>query len=277
MKKVIKYFFVLLVTLLLIDCPMVNAEVKTYERTEDNLGIWDSINVTETNKQNILGTPKVDEAEKVYDFADLFTLDEEQQLYDKIQAYIEEFNMDMVIVTINENSKSSSMEYADDFYDYNYFGINDSKDGILFLIDMDTRNIYISTTGKAINEYNDSRIDDMLDRAHGYMISEDYYEAAEAFIEEASYKDPTLWIFMYIVSFLAATIPTVIFIFKNRMIRKATEASRYMEENSVNITAAKDVFITTHTSRHAKQSSSSGSSTHTGSSGTSHGGGGRSF
>ena len=78
---------------------MVNAEVKTYERSEDNLGIWDSINVTETNKQNILGTPKVDEDEKVYDFADLFTLDEEQQLYDKIQAYIEEFNMDMVIVT----------------------------------------------------------------------------------------------------------------------------------------------------------------------------------
>lgn len=277
MKKIVKYLFVFLIALLLVDCTIVKAEVKTYERTENDLGIWDSINVTEDNKQNILNTPKVDEDEKVYDFADLFTSDEEQELYKSIQGYIEEFNMDMVIVTISENNKSSSMEYADDFYDYNYFGINDSKDGILFLIDMDNRNIYITTTGKAINKYNDSRIDDMLDRAYTYMTSEDYFEAAQAFIDEASWTDPTAWIVMYIFSFLAATIPTVFFIFKNRMVRKATEANRYMEENSLHITSAKDVFVTTHTVRHAKQSSSSGSSTHSSSSGSSHGGGGRSF
>lgn len=277
MKKVIKCLFVFLMSLLLIDCMIVNAEVKTYERTEDNLGIWNSINVTEDNKQNILNTPKVDEDEKVYDFADLFTLDEKKELYDSIQTYIKKFNMDMVIVTINENNKSSSMEYADDFYDYNYFGINDSKDGILFLIDMDTRHIYITTTGKAIKKYNDSRIDDMLDKAYNFMISEDYFEAAQAFIDEASTTDFTAWILMGVFSFVVATIPTVFFIFKNRMVRKATEANRYMEENSLKITSARDVFITTHTVRHAIQTSSSSSSTHSSSSGSSHGGGGRSF
>lgn len=276
MKKVSKYLFVLLLAFLLVECNSVNAKVKTYERTQDNLGISDSITVTDDNIQNILDTPKVDAKEKVYDFAELFTGDEEKQLYDKIQEYIEKYDMDMAIVTINENNKMSPQVYADDFYDYNDFGTNDSYDGVLFLIDMDNRHLYMSTTGKAIDKYNDSRIDSILDVVYGYMSDDDYFDAAMAFVKEAASSNIP-WLFIFIFPIIVATIPTVIFVCKNKMVKKATEASRYMEQNSLKITTAKDVFITTNTVRHAKESSSSGSSTHSGSSGRSHGGGGRSF
>lgn len=276
MKKIVNYTLLFLFAFLLIDCNLVNASVKIYERTEDNLGIADDIKVNEENKQNILSTPKVDETEKVYDFADLFTDEEEKRLYDKIQDYIDKRDMDMAIVTIKENNKITPEVYADDFYDYNNFGTNNSHDGVLLLIDMDNRHIHMSTAGSAINKYNDSRIDQILDSVYECMTSEDYFSAASTFIDEVSSSNIP-WGLIFIIPIIVATISTVIFICKNKMVKKATEASRYMERNSLNITSAKDVFITTHTVRHKKESSSSGSSTHTGSSGRSHGGGGHSF
>ena len=86
-------------------------------------------------------TPVVDETKKIYDYANLITDEEEIELYNKVQEFINKYNMDMVIVTINSNPKSSSMEYADDFYDYNNFGKGTNKSGLLFLIDMQNRKI----------------------------------------------------------------------------------------------------------------------------------------
>ena len=51
-------------------------------------------------------TPDKDaEYEKVYDFADLFTDKEEQELYSQITKYISSYKMDLAVVTINENNK----------------------------------------------------------------------------------------------------------------------------------------------------------------------------
>ena len=94
--------------------------------------------------------------------------------------------MDMAIVTINNNNKNSAMVYADDFYDYNNFGINSTNDGLLFLIDMDTREIWISTTGKAILYYDDYRINNILDTTFSYIVNGDYYNCASSFITEST-------------------------------------------------------------------------------------------
>lgn len=275
MIKVFKSLF-LIIIFILISCYPVHAEVKTFERTDSSLGIWEHIEVTDSNRQLILNTPKVDEKEKVYDFAVLFSEEEINDLYNKIQTYIEKFNMDMVIVSINNNNKGTAQEYADDFYDYNYFGTNSSKDGILFLIDMDTRQIYISTTGKAIDKYNDNKIDSILDSSYKYMTEKNYYKAAEVFIDKAS-SNNIPWALIIILPFLTATIPVIIFVCKNKMVKKATEANRYIDKDNIKIIKSNEAFITTNTIRTKIETPSTTSSTHTGSSGTSHGGGGRSF
>lgn len=289
------------------------ASTQVYPRSEDDLKIHSSIKVTNSVKESVLATPKVNASEKVYDFANLFTSSEESTLYNLINNFINNYNMDMAIVTINENNKSSAMAYADDFYDYNDFGKGTTFDGLLFLIDMDTREMWISTTGQAILMYDDNRIDIILDRAYTYISSQKYFECAKSFITSSfsyasqgipySNKDytinsngeytkdiykliqhfPLFW--AIIIAFIISTISVFIARSKHKTIKKATEANQYLIESSIKFTKIKDHLINSHVSKvydppsssYGGGSSGGGSSTHHSSSGRSHGGGGRRF
>lgn len=267
------------------------ASTNTEERTED-LKIRDDIYVDNYNRSIILNTPKVNEKEKIYDFADLFTDDEEKELYNNIMNYINETNMDMVIVTIDENPKSSSMAYADDFYDYNYFGIDEEHSGILFLIDMDERMIYISTTGKAIKVYKDSYINSMLDKIYDKSPSNNPFKCAEEFIKVAdkyNYKyvhgsRDTLIISALSISIIATVIVTINRLKKHKMVKVKLTGDDYL--SGMVFSTKQDVLVNSYTSRtridHDSGGSSfggggGGSSSHSSSSGRSHGGGGRRF
>lgn len=277
--------------------------VVTYERTESNYLVPDSINVTSSNKQAILKTPAVLASEKVYDFANLLTETEEEQLYNQVITYIENTNYDLALVTINENNKYSAMEYADDFFDYNDFGINSSRDGLLILIDMDTREIWVSTSGQAIKMYSDLRIDNIIDAGFNYLKNSKYYDCLSHMIDKMDYyfnlgvpsgnldmqideegnpyyvkKIPYLMIF--IISGAVCTIISLILYFKTSSKIKKQNTVTYINPNLSNL-IKNDQFLTTHTSRIRIESSSSsgggGSSFHSSSSGRSHGGGGRHF
>lgn len=226
----------------------------------------------------------LDTSRKIYDYADLLTDSEEKQLKEKVDEYIKKYNMDMVLVTVEEHDKVSTEAYADDFYDYNGFGIGSSNDGVIFVIDKSTGNgnIQMETTGKAIKVYTDSKIDKILDDVTAeYKSSQDYYELLDMFIKDASkYAEKHFpYLLSLGISALVASIVLGILVAKNRMVKIATEANAYMDKNSAKITERNDQFVTTHTTtvRINTSSGSGGSSTHTGSSGVSHGGGGRSL
>lgn len=296
MKKVIKCLCLLIISFCFINIE-VFASVNTFTRTEDNLLVKDSINVTEYNKDIILATPAIDAKEKVYDFADLFTDSEEERLYEDIGEYINSYNMDLAVVTINDNNKLNAQEYAQDFYDYNDF----RTDGVLFLIDMDTREIYMTTTGSAIDMYNDYRIDQILDSVYYYVSSGDYYDTASSFIDEVSYyasiglpndsnygySDKVIFADIFLKCFLIALVVTVIImvilVMKNRMVKKATSSREYLVKETMKINHVSETFLGAFVSkvRRSHDSGSSGggggSSISSGSSGVSHGGGGRSF
>lgn len=300
MKKII-YIIGILIFSLSVD---VFASTNYQVRTEDNYGVPDYIVVTDENKEAVLSTPLVNSDEKIYDFADKFTDEEEKDLYNDVKKYIDEYSMDMVIVTISENNKLNAKEYAMDFYDYNTFGISDTHDGLLFIMDFDTREIRIITTGKAISMYIDRRIDSILDDVEGYM-SGDYYKAASTFVSSSSdfasfgYPNPDgsepkvtginrlrilPWSGILIFSIVSTIIIMVILICNNKLVRKANSSRQYLLKDSVKIDLIKETYLGTsvHKSARVESSSSSssfggGSHTSSGSSGTSHGGGGRSF
>lgn len=119
---------------------------------------------------------------KVYDDADLFSDSEEKALSESAQALVEKTKMDIVIVTTSDAEGKNSEAYADDFYDYNGFGLDDEFSGILFLIDMDNRNVWISTTGKCIRIFTDDRIDNILDGIMSYIYDQAYAGGAEYFL-----------------------------------------------------------------------------------------------
>ncbi len=275
----------------MINITPVFASTNTKERTEENYLISSDIKITESNKNNILSTPAIDEKEKIYDFADLFTEEEEQKLYQKISQYIDSYQLDLALVTISQNNKSSPREYADDFYDYNNFGFNNTKDGLLFLIDMDNREIYMTTTGAAINMYNDYRINKALEQVYQYMTNQNYYQGVLQYIQiigdyaksglpgKQDQKNLTTTIcYSIIISLIITIIIMVILINKNKLVRKKTTAREYLNKDSVSMKNIGEILVSTNTVRHAiNHSSSSGSSTHSGSSGRSHGGGGHRF
>lgn len=190
MNKKIKIVLGLAISLVIIMFSNSYATSTYYsdEATYTNDSSTYNSNTYTTNSQKAkANTPVVDATKKIYDYANLITKDEEEVLYNKVQEFINKYDMDMAIVTINSNPKSSSMAYADDFYDYNNFGKGTNKTGLLFLIDMQNRNMWISTTGDAINIYTDSRINTILDYTYDKISNEDYNGCAEQFIDKASY------------------------------------------------------------------------------------------
>ena len=255
-------------------------------------------------------TPEVDSTQKIYDFAELLSEEEEQKLYSLVSDYISKYNMDMVLLTISENPYGISDRYtelyAQDFYDYNNFGIGDTYDGIIIIIDMANRYPFIVTTGEAILTYDDERINNMHDDAYDYLANGEYYKAFEAYVESADsyassgvpesnqyycidsdgeyYKCKSApkkvnWLVTILASVFGSFIPVFVHLRKYRGIRLATNANSYLK--STIMTTENDTFLTTFTTR-TRRSSDSGGSGHSGggssishgSSGRSHGGGG---
>lgn len=281
------------------------SDIETYERTEIDYLVPSDIVVTSSNKQAVLKTPAVDASKKVYDFANLLTDSEEELLYTKINSYIENSNYDLAVVTINDNNKYNAMDYADDFYDYNDFGFQSSRDGSLILIDMDTREIWISTSGQAIKMYDDSRIDKIIDAGYNYLTSALYYSCLtnmisrmdsyynsgfpssnnDLYIDEHGnpyYVKKIPYSAIFITSSVICIFISLILYYKTASKIKRQNTVTYIDPNLSDL-VKEDKFINTHTSRIRRDTSSGysggggGSSFHSSSSGHSHGGGGRHF
>ena len=182
MKRFIIFIFVFVFSFCVLD---VYASDKYQVRTEDDYGVPSYVHVTDSNKEAVLSTPLVDSSEKIYDFAGKFSSSEEKRLYKLVSKYIDTYNMDMVIVTINDNPKDSATAYGQDFYDYNTFGIFDSHDGILLLYDFYYNRVSIVTTGRANDMYHNRRIEE-LKKVISDNIKTGYYESTVSFIDKAS-------------------------------------------------------------------------------------------
>ena len=79
----------------------------------------------------------------VVDDANLLSSQEETKLRIDLENFKNEYNMDAVIVTSNNLNGKSQQDYADDYFDYNGYGVGKEKSGLLLLIDMENRNIWI--------------------------------------------------------------------------------------------------------------------------------------
>ena len=294
MKKI----FVLFISLFLLVLP-VYASTNTYSRTTTDLKEPKKIKYKSSMEHNVLLTPSVNANEKIYDFAELLTEEEEKQLYDKVKEFIANTNLDLAIVTINTNVKDSTQEYADDFYDYNDFSI----DGLAFVIDMQNRIFYISTAGKAMLYYDDYRIEYILSALDQEMYNHEYFNACNTLISQLTeyynhgFSDnadkyvvigtqiyrKTPYLLLSIIAVVSATIGTLILALRNKKIKLATNSNDYFDNKSFEITKDTKEFISSNTSRvyippaDSGGGGSSGGGFHSGSSGASHGGGGHRF
>lgn len=293
-----KKLFVLFISFFLLVLP-VYASTNTYSRTTTDLKVPKKIKYKSSMEHNVLLTPSINANEKIYDFAELLTEEEEKQLYDKVKEFIANTNLDLAIVTINSNVKDSTQEYADDFYDYNNFSI----DGLAFVIDMQNRIFYISTAGKAMLYYDDYRIEYILSALDQEMYNHEYFNACNTLISQLTeYYDSgfsdnadkyvivgtqiyrkTPYLLLSIIAVVSATIGTLILALRNKKVKLASNSNDYFDNKAFEITKDTKELISSNTSRiyipptDSGGGGSSGGGFHSGSSGASHGGGGHRF
>ena len=223
----------------------------------------------------------------------------ESQLTDLAQKY----DMHYVIVTDDDPNISSAMEVADDFFDYNGYGVGDDRSGVLLYINMSTRDVWISTRGFGITAFTDAGIEYILDQLVDGLGDEAYYETFETFTalcddftQQAKNgtpydvdhmpQEPFPWIGGLIMCMALGAIVGLIYILVLRSQLKSVapneSAADYVVKGSMHVTNSREFFLYRTVSRHERPKENSsggggGSTTHRSSSGATHGGGGRKF
>lgn len=240
----------------------------------------------------------------VYDYANLLTSTEKSNLEAKITQIKQDYQMDAYILTINDAQGKTTTAFADDFFFDLGYG-RDNTNGILLIIDMDNRNVKLSTSGSAISYFTDARSELIVDKFYDQLKSGNYYQVGHIFLKQveavasnpipSSYSERTtlpkapLELMDYLlrggIAALIALVVSLITYFcicRSYTHPKFTQPVVAPDRSSVHYTDKKDMFVHTHTSRvRIKDDSNSGgggfgggSSTHTSSGGGTFGGSG---
>lgn len=210
----------------------------------------------------------------IVDEADLLSSSEEAELLKEMEGIAEYSNI--AFVSVDDNSYST--ERLAEKLNEQYFG---GESGIVFIIDMDNRYIWIDSMGGARNTIDDDYAQTITDNVYSYASDEDYYKCASKAFAQIHSLFEGQWIaqpMKYICNaFLAIALALLINYFIVRMLSRASKASSRQIMGGiftkVDINNARANF-THQTKRYSPQSSgSSGGSSRSGGGG---GGGGHS-
>ena len=227
---------------------------------------------------------------RVIDNAGLFSAEQSSDLKSRINNLIDQYNFDIVILTLNDLEGKGPRAYADDYFDYNGYGFGPNRDGVLFLISMKDRDWYISASGSGRQVINDARVKAIGNSVFPNLNHEDYYGAFSVFLKmtEGYLKDPNPEsgnkvkniLIVWIAAFVIALAAVLVMRSQLKTARPKQLAHDYVVQGSFHLTHKRDFFINTHTTRtpRPKDTGSGGNtSTHTSSSGRTHSGGGGKF
>ena len=124
-------------------------------------------------------------APRVVDNADLLTDEEEADLEDMIATVIKDTGHDLVVVTDVTDYGLGQMGFADDFFDYNGYGIGSEREGALFFCDMDPndRGGWCSCHGSDTRAlYTESVANNIDDIVYNYLGQGEYSKAFNSWV-----------------------------------------------------------------------------------------------
>lgn len=212
-----------------------------------------------------------------------------------------------IVVLFTRIGSEEPMVVADDYFDYNGYGLGAERSGVLLLVALDTRDWWISTRGDSIATFTDADIQRIGEDVRQELSAGDWSGGARVFVERCGdemkkatgksmpmTKDEIRSAAFVVVTLglfggIGCTSVVVQRFFVRKMKNEGSEvvAASYLIPGSLNITNSQDVLKDRQMARMArpKQTSSSsvsfsgggGSSTHISSSGATHGGGGGKF
>ncbi len=116
------------------------------------------------------------------DDAGLLTDEQADALEAQLSEISEKHNMDFVIFTEENSDISSAMEAADDFFDYNGYGVGDDCSGTILYINLATRDCWISARGEGITAFTDAGMDYIIEQITGWLSDGDYEYAFDDYV-----------------------------------------------------------------------------------------------
>ena len=215
----------------------------------------------------------------IFDEADLLSASEEADLLEEMKPITEHGNV--AFVSINDNPGYSTERYAEDFCE-DYFGYASAT---VFIIDMDTRYIWVYSQGDIYDTITDDYAQTITDNVYTYASDEEYYRCASVAFEQINTLLEGKWIaqpMKYICNaFLAVAVALLINYFVVMLVSRSRKATRSQLINGiyskVDVNNARANF-THKTKRYSPQSSgSSGGGGRSGGGGGGGGGGGHRF
>ena len=219
----------------------------------------------------------------VEDYADVLTDSEEAELIAKLEALGSEYDIEIGAITVDSYEGKDPQAFADDFYDYNGYGYGENDDGLIVVFNTGkgdgNRNLAISTHGKGIELLTDLEIDRIIEMMINPIKNGDFASAFDNFVTECEgafdESISIIWIPVSIlVGFGLAFLIVKIQASKLKNVVRKADAADYV--GNVILTYQDDRFMYRNVTRTPRAKSNS-SSTHTSSSGRTHGGGNKSF
>ena len=231
---------------------------------------------------------------RVVDDADILSTAKESELKAQLDEISSRQGMDVAVVTVVNLGDYDSVEaYADDYYDKNGY----ADDGILLLVSMKERKWHMSTKGFGVTAFTDAGLEYVSEQFQGNLSDGDYSKAfqtfastCDEFISQAKSgkaydvgnmpKKPMspVWIpiSLGIGIFIAFVVTSSMRASLKSVALKKT-ASDYVQKDSLRLTRSRDIYLyqeimRTERPKESESSDGGGSSTHTSSSGSSHGG-----
>ncbi len=242
-------------------------------------------------------------AERVYDYADMLTDEEEQSLREYIAECEEKIQADIVIVTISESVEydlqnpdlpeafhakevgstdwSTAMrDLADNFYDYNNYGYNKVHGNGVLLLDNSyegQKGSWLSTCGNVYDYFGDYEIDQALYAVDDYIDESPYkaYKNCISYVtrtmEESQEDMPMTFAPWILVGLVVALIYAAVNLHQNKA-KDTTTTNQYVDGKKPKINDTRDQYLRKNvvTRRIETNSSSGGSSHHSGGHGGSH-------
>ncbi len=213
----------------------------------------------------------------VFDQAGLMSQGEQMELDSALQELQQSYSLNLAIVTTNTLDGKSPAQYADDYYDA-LFGVD--SDGILFLLSMEDRDWFITTSGRGRSLLTDGEVYDSVDTALDYLSDGDYFSGFSIWVNnlpwylenEEPEPTPSFWLSL-VIGLVVAGIAVFIMTCGMNTKRQQHSARHYMTGDSYHLRTCQDFYLYSNTTRTAKPKNNSSS----GGGGRSHGGGGGKF
>lgn len=232
------------------------------------------------------------------DDADILSDEAESDILLRLSDISDRYNCDTALLIISDTydfGYDDGTALADDFYDYSGYGRTSERDGMLLVWVDNDRELFLSTRGYVTYAVTDTGLDYIFDEMSSYLYDNDFYGAFVKYAESIDYllelaksgnrmtsgetssaPNPLLKIPIALaIGILIAFIIVSSWKSQLKSVQAEKFANNYVKEDTIDIRNGGEYFMYSHVdkTKKAKQEST----THTSSSGATHGGGSKKF